>query len=288
MIWLSNVDHIHNFNPQYIQTRYTNMVTKLKISAHKPISELEHHFYQACRERRVRPQRFDRRVAFAKMWHSTRERFYQVSELEIKMLSRKLAAIYVELKEIESHIRLAMETGQVHPENHDLNVVRYSVMGLEQVLGNYAAVSKTQLDPGMDMIALAESLSQDPLAEYLAREAEKHAALQDEEQQTTAHMSGQEESEDDELERMLMAAMETEEADEFCTEAVAQHRERAASASAPDLTADMDVLVDQLAGVGVDVSDEFTEAMGLLDRLSLQEKAEVLRHNADAVVKGME
>ena len=281
MVWLSNMDQQHNFNPRFIQTRYTNMVTKMKVSLRMPISELEYRFYRACRERRIAPQKFVRRVAFAKMWHATGERFHQLTELEIKVLSQKLCKMYVELREIDGHIREAMETGHVHPDNHDLNVVRYSVMGLEQLLGNYAHVSQHAADnPNMDMMAMAKSLSADPLAEYLAREAAKQAEM------VAGHVhdeSAEDDGEDEavDLERQLMEALESDEADELATQATVQVQTAAQSV---DIMAQLDVLMDQMAGIGI--SDDFAAAMGLLDNLSLQEKAEVLKQNADAIVAG--
>jgi hypothetical protein len=43
-----------------------------------------------------------------------------------------------------------------------------------------------------------------------------------------------------------------------------------------------------LEGNGGIVSDEFAETMGLLDRLSIKEKVDLLTKNADAVAKGMD
>lgn len=298
MVFFSDLDPVHSFVPNYIQTRYNEMVIDLKLELYIELSDLDWKYMEACEERRRDPTNTRARVEYVVLWHRSKEDFHTLNDLEIRIFVHKLAKSYAALKKLEGDISVAMTTGVVDAEDEELNTIRYAISGLESLLGEYVKVCKESNTTGIDMMELAASLAVDPLSVYMEQTEQEREGAEDHGE--TAGQHGNEEAEEDDPvdeygwkrseTKMLEDALRKMHMDEDQAKAAeaalkADAIAQATAVSLQDVLNDIEALGDNFRGMTV--NEGFADVMNMLDKVSIVGKVDILKKNADKVVEGL-
>lgn len=224
-------------------------------------------------------------------WNQKNAEQYQLSQTEILGFARKLSLMYSGLKKVKERINAVMMTGQDSADNRTLNIVKYSIRELESLLGTYRKLCNTKPDANIDMIAMAESLAPDPLAEYLAKAAEVQVGGPESGEDAGRKVVDGEE--DDELVRLFKQALDELDNAEWNAARAGLHGfapSTGQESSIPqppidprllvmnmkpaleDIVHEVEVLTDNISSLKV--IDEFAAAMNMLDRLSFRTRTE--------------
>lgn len=219
-----------------------------------------------------------------------------------------------------------MNTGFASPDDYQLNLVRLGVRGLEAFLGAYVEVCGEKNDSGFGMLALAETLVEDPVVEYMESFAQTMLGgssgsedvemgvgdieMEDDEEYSEdeneveyedadagaegSELNEEEDEEDDDLEQQLLAAMQEDQAASSDDEDSSESRSSFGDPSQTEvdfapfasIADEIAMLGESVGGMEINVSEDFAKTMEMLDNMELPDQIAVLKRNGDTVVRG--